>query len=325
MTKPLLTEVLQATRCGIDAFVLCSEGMGKQKFRTGLEWVFAIVAMGSAAGLARVGFGSEGVVGHVSPLWIAVYCVLLAHLTIAAMSLGFHRQHTHQGVRLHPLVDFLMQAWLWVFTSMAKRDWVSVHVYHHAHSDDPLDPHSPVQKGFWNIFFFGALAYSRAKREPAVARIRQRIPIRGWEAFIERNLLVGPSLLVGLNFVLFGPAAGLVITYFNFAISPLFAVGGVNGLAHFAGYRTHETRDNSRNIGFLFPLNWIVCGELDHNNHHFAPKSCSFRHRWYEFDIGYLYLKALSWVGLAELKSVYRESSAESASKPRALDSVESA
>jgi stearoyl-CoA desaturase (delta-9 desaturase) len=240
-------------------------------------------------------------------LWIAAYCILMSHLTITAMSLSFHRQHTHQGVKLHPAVDFVMQTWLWLFTSMSKRDWVSVHVYHHAHSDDERDPHSPVQKGLWNIFFLGVPAYSRAKHWPEVRQIRRRLAVNRWEAYFERNLFVGPVILVGLNLCIFGPLTGGLVSLFNFAISPLFAVGGVNGLAHYVGYRNHVTRDNSRNLGFLVLLNWIVCGELDHNNHHHSPKSCSFRHRWFEFDIGFLYLRVLSWIGLAELKHVYRK------------------
>jgi stearoyl-CoA desaturase (delta-9 desaturase) len=79
----------------------------------------------------------------------------------------------------------------------------------------------------------------------------------------------------------------------------------VNALAHWWGYRNHKTIDNSRNLGFLIPLNFIICGELDHNNHHAHMRSCSFRHRWFEFDIGFVYLTLLGWIKLAELKNVY--------------------
>jgi hypothetical protein len=98
---------------------------------------------------------------------------------------------------------------------------------------------------------------------------------------------------------------GGAISVVNFLVSPLFAVGGVNALAHWWGYRNHATSDNSRNLGFLLPLNFIICGELDHNNHHAHMKSCSFRHRWFEFDIGYFYLILLNKIKLVELKNVY--------------------
>lgn len=271
--------------------------------KNSLEWGFILTAAVIAYPLALIGIGPDGLLGPWSAGAVAVYCIIIAHMTITAMSLGFHRQHTHKGVKIHPWIDTAMQLWLWCFTSMCKRDWVSVHVYHHAHSDQPEDPHSPVQKGLARIFFFGVFDYTRAKSIPEVVKIRKHIKINKFELFLERNLFMGPMLLVGLNLILFGPTLGYVMSALNFMISPLFAVGGVNALAHHFGYRNYETTDNSRNCGFLVPLNWIVCGELDHNNHHAIPNSCNFMHRWYEFDIGYVYLRLLSAVGLAEIKT----------------------
>ncbi|MEX1100159.1 MAG: hypothetical protein WEB87_07025, partial [Bacteriovoracaceae bacterium] len=62
---------------------------------------------------------------------------------------------------------------------------------------------------------------------------------------------------------------------------------------------------NSRNLGFVLPLNFLICGELDHNNHHAHPKSCSFRHRWFEFDWGYFYINLLDRIKLAAIKHAY--------------------
>jgi stearoyl-CoA desaturase (delta-9 desaturase) len=260
--------------------------------------------------LVPITFGPTGLIGHVvsaHPVWIlAGYWIVMAHLTIVAMSLCFHRQHTHRGVKLNPAVDALMQIWLWAVTSMSKRDWVSVHVYHHAHSDTPKDPHSPVQKGIWHVLFLGVLDYTRAKRDPEVLKIRKGVPESAWEAFLDRHLFLGPIIVTATSLVLVGPIWGTALALLNFSISPVFAVGGVNALAHYFGYRNYATPDNSRNLGFLFPLNWIISGELDHNNHHRYPKSATFRHRWYEFDIGYAYLVVLRWLGLAEIKVVQR-------------------
>lgn len=221
------------------------------------------------------------------------------------MSLSFHRYHTHKGVEISPLIDSLMQIWLWFVTGMCKRDWVSVHVYHHAHSDREKDPHSPVQKGFWRIFFGGVYDYTQAKQSPPIQRIRKNIPVNSLERFMEKNMLLGPILLTGLLIILIGVKWGTLLALLNFSLSPLFAIGGVNALAHSLGYMNHKSGDNSRNIGFLFPLNFIICGELDHNNHHGQPKSCSFAHRWFEFDIGHVYLKILAFLKLAKINNVY--------------------
>jgi len=265
---------------------------------------------GVAAFLITVGIGPDGLFPEAfaafAGLKLALYIFFMTHLTITAMSLCFHRAHTHKGVKFHPAIDLVMQVWLWATTSMSKLDWVSIHAYHHATSDSVDDPHSPVQKGLARVFFLGVADYSHAKDHPDVLKIRKRLPATAFEKFIAENLFVGPILLGASLVVAFGPIWGLVLMTSTFLISPVFAVGGVNALAHYFGYRNHKTTDNSRNLGFLFILNWMICGELDHNNHHAHPSSCSFRHKPWEFDIGFAYIKILSWMGLAEIKHVYK-------------------
>jgi stearoyl-CoA desaturase (delta-9 desaturase) len=236
---------------------------------------------------------------------LPIYIAAVTHITITAMSLSFHRHHTHKGVVINPWIDMPMQVWLWFVTSMSKVDWVSVHIYHHAHSDQEKDPHSPLHKGLIHALFLGVFDYTKGKSLPEVQRIQKTIKTNRLEAYIHNHSFTGPFIMTAIAIVLFGPIWGGVIAVLNFLVSPIFAVGGVNAIAHWWGYRNHVTTDNSRNIGFLFPLNFLTCGELDHNNHHAHMKSCSFRHRWYEFDVGYFYLKIMSWCRLVELKSVY--------------------
>jgi stearoyl-CoA desaturase (delta-9 desaturase) len=247
--------------------------------------------------------GENGFVGN----WFATHTVLkfalafiaLSHVTIVAMSLSFHRAHTHQAVKFHPVIDGIMQTWLWMLTSMSKLDWVSVHVYHHTHSDTERDPHSPAQKGLWHVFFLGVFDYGQAKSWPEVQKIRSRIPSNAYERYISRHLFQGPIFMTVSLMLALGPVYGSLLAFLNFMITPFFAVGGVNALAHSIGYRNYESKDESRNLGFLFFLNWIISGELDHNNHHKWPKSPSFAHRWFEFDIGWVYIRMLRQVGLA--------------------------
>jgi len=72
----------------------------------------------------------------------------------------------------------------------------------------------------------------------------------------------------------------------------------VNSAAHRWGYQNYATGDSSRN-------NWwvglISNGEGWHNNHHAAPRSAAHGHKWYEFDVTYLMIRALELVGLAFL------------------------
>ncbi len=256
--------------------------------------------------------GSDGLWGpafSTYTFWkLIIYAALMTHLTITCMSISFHRYHTHQGVILNKVTDTIMQTWLWLITSMGKLDWVSVHRYHHLHSDQDKDPHSPVKKGLAHVFFLGAWDYNTAKQSEDVLKIRNRLSTTPYELFISRNTFLGPAIAMVVLLFLLGPFWGSILAIINFLISPIFAVGGVNALAHHCGYKNHKTNDNSRNIGFLVPLNFLICGELDHNNHHAHQRSCSFRHKWYEFDIGYLYIRILSFFKLADIRTVYNPS-----------------
>jgi stearoyl-CoA desaturase (delta-9 desaturase) len=252
------------------------------------------------------GYGFFGQIVAAHPFaFISIYACVIAHITITCMSLSYHRYHTHKGVVLNKWIDMPMQIWLWLVTSLNKAEWVSVHIFHHAHSDLQKDPHSPVQKGIWHALFLGVFDYSNGKALPEVLKIKKTIHTNKMEDYMEKHSFTGPVIMSVAMIIMFGPLWGSVLSVTNFLVSPIFAIGGVNAIAHWWGYRNHVTTDNSRNIGFVFPLNFIICGELDHNNHHGHMRSCSFRHRWFEFDIGYVYIKALSAMGLAEIKNVY--------------------
>jgi stearoyl-CoA desaturase (delta-9 desaturase) len=270
---------------------------------------FFVLAYSTLFFIINKTLGINGIFGDVLAshpiLFLSLYIVAISHITITAMSLSFHRYHTHKGVIINKWIDMPMQIWLWMVTSLSKVDWVSVHIWHHAHSDQEKDPHSPLRKGLWHALLLGVFDYTEAKSWPEVEKIKKTIPTNKMEAFIFKNSFTGPVILTAITLVMFGPVWGALVAVLNFLVSPIFAIGGVNALAHWWGYRNHVTTDNSRNLGFLFPLNFIICGELDHNNHHAHMRSCSFRHRWFEFDIGFFYLQILSWFHLAELKNVY--------------------
>lgn len=269
------------------------------------------------------GFFGQYVEAH-PVIFITLYSCIIAHITITAMSLSYHRYHTHKGVVINKWVDMPMQVWLWLVTSLNKVDWVAVHIYHHAHSDLKDDPHSPVQNGIWHALFLGVFDYTKGKSLPEVLKIKKTIKTNALEAFMQKHSFVGPTIMTVIMIVMFGPIWGSALSIANFMTSPIFAIGGVNAIAHWWGYRNHKTTDNSRNIGFLLPLNFIICGELDHNNHHAHMRSCSFRHRWFEFDIGFAYLTLLSAVGLAELKNVYTPATLKQELSKKMSDLIES-
>ncbi len=82
---------------------------------------------------------------------------------------------------------------------------------------------------------------------------------------------------------------------------PFFAAGVINGIGHYWGYRTFQPEDASTNV---VPWGILIGGEELHNNHHAYPSSARFSNRWFEFDIGWLYIRVMETLGLAQVKKV---------------------
>jgi stearoyl-CoA desaturase (delta-9 desaturase) len=102
-----------------------------------------------------------------------------------------------------------------------------------------------------------------------------------------------------INIALFGVVPGLLIYGIQLAWIPFWAAGVINGIGHYWGYRNFRTEDDSTNIT---PVGAWIGGEELHNNHHAYPTSAKFSMRWYEFDLGWMYITILSALGLAKVR-----------------------
>jgi stearoyl-CoA desaturase (delta-9 desaturase) len=244
------------------------------------------------------------------PWWIPVLTILVfGHLTNLCVTLYLHRSATHEGVVFHPVISHLMRFWLWLTTGMVTRQWVAVHRKHHAFSDREGDPHSPAQEGLAEIVFGGVFFYREAvKDEEMLQKYGKGCP----DDWIERKVytripFVGVVSMLVLDLVLFGPAWGLVV-WTSMAIWIPVMGNVINGVGHAIGYRNFDTKDQSHNI---IPLGLWIVGEELHNNHHADPRSAKFRARWFEFDIGWVYIRVLSALRLANVLYARDVSAAE--------------
>lgn len=229
-----------------------------------------------------------------------LYTAIVTHITIACVTLYLHRSQAHRGVTFHPLVAHFMRFWLWLTTGMITKQWVAIHRKHHQHDDQPGDPHSPHVFGIWRVLFGGAFLYAQAAKDRVMI---DNYGVGTPNDWIERKLYtplnwVGILLMLILNISVFG-SWGLLIWGVQMIWIPFWAAGVVNGLGHWIGYRNGQTRDQSRN---LFPIGIIIGGECLHNNHHLDPANPRLSRRWFEFDIGWLYIKILQALSLAKLR-----------------------
>ena len=237
------------------------------------------------------------------PWWGYVLTMLaLCHVTIAAVTIFLHRAQAHRALDLHPIVSHFFRMWLWLSTGMVTKEWVAIHRKHHAKCDTIEDPHSPVIHGHLGVLRYGVDMYRKeAKNLETLARYGHGTP----DDWIERNLYskytwhgMGISLVIFV--ALFG-FAGLSMWCMQLIWIPITAAGIINGTGHALGYRNHHTDDASTNI---VPIGIIIGGEELHNNHHAYGASAKFSVRWYEFDIGWMYIRMLSALGLATVRKV---------------------
>ena len=237
------------------------------------------------------------------PWWgYVAYTLVTTHITIAAVTIYLHRHSAHRALDLHPLVSHFFRFWLWLTTGMVTKAWTAIHRKHHAKCETAEDPHSPQIFGIRKVLLQGAELYRvEAGNSATLDRYGHGTP----DDWVERKIygrynVLGIVLLFVLDFILFG-FIGLTVWAVQMAWIPLLAAGVINGIGHFWGYRNFQPGDASRNI---VPWGILIGGEELHNNHHAYASSARLSNRWYEFDIGWLYIRVLSALRLAEIKKV---------------------
>ncbi|MDP2788056.1 MAG: fatty acid desaturase [Pseudomonadota bacterium] len=237
------------------------------------------------------------------PWWGAVLITLaLTHITIASVTIFLHRAQAHRALDLHPIASHCFRFWLWLTTGTITKAWVAIHRKHHAKCETAEDPHSPQVLGIRKVLFEGAELYrAEAKVQATLDRYGHGTP----DDWLEHNLytprsMLGIWLMLLIDVVLFGPI-GLTIWAVQMLWIPVMAAGIVNGIGHYWGYRNFACEDASTNI---VPWGILIGGEELHNNHHAYGSSAKLSNRWYEFDIGWAYIRALEVLGLASVKKV---------------------
>ncbi len=235
-----------------------------------------------------------------SPIGVLLYTLALTHVTIVAVTVFLHRHQAHRALTLHPAVSHFLRFWLWLTTGTVTREWVAVHRKHHATCETGDDPHSPQVHGLCRLLWRGVELYrTEAARSDTVRRYGKGAP----DDWLERHIYTphaskGIVLMLIIDLLLLGPI-GLTVWAVQMMWIPFFAAGVINGVGHYFGYRNFQSPDASTNI---VPWGILIGGEELHNNHHAYPGSARLSFRWWEVDVGWLYIRALALVGLAEVR-----------------------
>src|ERR1700752_2043818 len=238
------------------------------------------------------------------PWWGYVIAALtLTHITIASVTIYLHRCQAHRALELHPIVSHFFRLWLWLTTGMVTKEWAAIHRKHHAKVETPEDPHSPQVHGINRVLWLGVFLYVKESfNKETMERYGHGTP----DDWVERNVYTPNSvwglwLMGAVNIALFGLIPGMLILLTQIAWIPFWAAGVINGIGHFFGYRSYDVADASTNI---VPWGILIGGEELHNNHHAFAASAKLSNKWYELDIGWMYIRMLEALGLARVKRV---------------------
>jgi stearoyl-CoA desaturase (delta-9 desaturase) len=258
-----------------------------KNWQRGLLWLFLLgpfVALALGVALALM--------AGIGPTWLdlglAVGFYAIAGHGVTA---GFHRYFTHRSFTATRGLRIALAVAGSLSVEGTVTGWVADHRRHHAHSDQPGDPHSPwrfgsstraVAKGMlWAQFgwFFGNEHTSRERfcpdlmADPDIRVIDRLFPVLAVAS------LAAPALLGGLITMSWRGALTALIWAGLVRMLVLHHVTwSINSVCHVSGRRPLRSRDKSGNVWWLAVPSM---GESWHNLHHAAPTSA--RHgvdRW---------------------------------------------
>jgi stearoyl-CoA desaturase (delta-9 desaturase) len=218
-------------------------------------------------------------------------CLVLYWARIFAIGAGYHRYFAHRAYSTSRAFQFVLAAMSQSTAQKSVLWWASKHRHHHLHSDTQYDVHSPRHKGF----LYSHIGWVFARRHDATDLTKiadfARYPELMWLHRYERV----PALALAVICLLVAGWPGLFVGFFWSTVFVFHSTFSINSLAHVLGKKRYLTGDDSRN-------NWLLAlftmGEGWHNNHHAYQSSVRQGFKWWEIDLTFYVLVALSWVGI---------------------------
>ncbi|NMM26034.1 MAG: acyl-CoA desaturase [Glaciimonas sp.] len=266
-------------------------------------------------------FLSNGVT-RASGWQVFIFTMIATHVTIACVTIFLHRCQAHRALELHAISSHFFRFWLWLTTGQVTKEWAAIHRKHHAKCETEEDPHSPVTRGIKKVLFEGAELYrAESKNRETIEKYGHGTP----DDWLERNVytkysMQGVVLMLFIDVLLFG-VIGITVWAVQMMWIPITAAGIINGIGHYWGYRNYDCADASTNI---VPWGILIGGEELHNNHHTFGSSAKLSSKWYEFDIGWMYIRLMEIVGLAKVKKIAPEPKFDQQKRIADIDTLQS-
>lgn len=252
-------------------------------------------------------------------LWVlCIYFAVIWQMKMSIFTIYLHRNYAHKGlINISPKLDFFYRWFAWLMGYCWpdwQRHWCTVHRIHHRFSDTERDPHSPY------FYTFRQLMDPKNKLEGNHYKITPEemlefagdVPVYTdkSEEFFRKYPNHGKYLFHALNLILFGPVA-FVLSVITLYVCRKFSVIH-NYASHKIGYRIEPNKDPVDKSINIFPLGIVWSGEEFGSNHHNNPGSAKFSRYWFEFDLGWVWIKILMFFKLIELNPHGRHYGAKS-------------
>jgi stearoyl-CoA desaturase (Delta-9 desaturase) len=230
--------------------------------------------------------------------WQALTVALFLYwmCTGLGISMGYHRLHTHRSYQVPLALEYFFAVCGTLTLEGGPIFWVATHRIHHQKSDQPGDPHSPRDGGWWAHMGWLLVGESKHGNTPLLSKYAPDLAKDHFYVWLDNYhwvpmIALGVVLFAigGVPFVLWGVCLRVVMG--------LHSTWLVNSATHMWGSRRFATRDDSRN-------NWLIAlitsGEGWHNNHHAHPTSARHGLAWYEFDLSWIQIKILMFFRIAK-------------------------
>lgn len=242
---------------------------------------FVLVHLVALIGVFAMGWSWKG----------AALAVGLYYLRMFGVTAGYHRYFSHRTFRTSRFFQFVLAFLAVSSTQKGVLWWASHHRLHHKLSDKEGDVHSMKRDGFfWSHVGWIMSNQHDETDEKRISDLTRYPELR----FLDRFHVLPTLVLAGVLFAV----GGFHALFWGYFVSTVFLWHGtftINSLCHYLGKPRYATGDESKNSLFLA---LITMGEGWHNNHHYFQRSTAQGFFWWEIDMTFYILKALSWVGV---------------------------
>ncbi len=249
-----------------------------------------------------------------------LFCLLYYFVAGISMVIGYHRYLSHRSFKLKKWFEYLIiTAGLPAGTPI---QWAGNHRYHHAHTDEETDPHSPVISGFWYahngwyinshnpiLCFLYALAgpfrimidaWRRPRTNQQFNYLAPDIAADPYYAFISKPYpyFIAVLLHLAISFgsaYLFWGLTGVFALWFTLLL--IFNFGdAIDSISHLYGEQPYKKNDAARNNIFM---SVVTLGDGWHADHHQFPGSAKIGFKKGRIDFSYQVLLILKKLGIA--------------------------